>query len=159
MLGDVTGTREAARISLFLSAHNCVVLGQSYHHGDSLLLASRCRRDSLDPVLFSVTAFRVLGHSDLRPVPKFVSSKRNGTSELFFDQNPAFKAAEGPASLNAPGHLVQGRRRGVKELTEPHRSLKAADVVNTKVLTSTWLTPEALCGSAALLSDLGFCCC
>lgn len=33
----------------------------------------------------------------------------------------------------------------MKELTEPHRLLKAADVVNTKVPTSTWLTPEAFC--------------
>lgn len=75
------------------------------HRGDSVLLASRCR-DNLGPVLFSVTTFRVLGHSDPRLVPRLVSSKRNNTSELVFDQNPAFKAGEGPASLNAPGHLV-----------------------------------------------------
>lgn len=33
----------------------------------------------------------------------------------------------------------------MKELAEPHRLLKAKDVVNTKALTSTWLTPEAFC--------------
>lgn len=102
------------------------------------------QRDNLGPVLFSVTTFRVLGHSDPRLVPKLVSSKRNNTSELVFGQNPAFKAGEGLASLNAPEHLVQGRG-GMKELTELHRLLKAADVVNTKVPTSTWLTPEAFC--------------
>lgn len=31
----------------------------------------------------------------------------------------------------------------MKELTELHRLLRAADVVNTKVPTSTWLAPEA----------------
>lgn len=102
------------------------------------------QRDNLGPVLFSVTTFRVLGHSDPRLVPRLVSSKRNNTSELVFGQNPAFKAGEGPASLNAPGHLVQGRG-GLKELTELHRLLKAADVLDTKVPTSTWLTPEAFC--------------
>lgn len=110
MLGDVTEIQEAATFHLFPSAHNSVVLGQSsYYRGDGVLLASRCRRDNLDLVLFST--FRVLGHSDLRPVPKLVSSKRNDTSELVFDKNPAFKSGEGPASLNAPGHLVQ--REGV----------------------------------------------
>lgn len=113
------------------------------HRGDSVLLASRCRRDNLGPVLFFVTIFRVLGHSDPRLVPKLVSSKRNDTSELDFDQNSAFKAGEGPASLNAPGHLAQGRG-GMKALTELHRLLRAADV-NTKVPTSTWLAPEACC--------------
>lgn len=137
------GFRKLPRFTCF-PRHTTLVLGQSsYYHGDSVLLASRCRRDNLDLVLFST--FRVLGHSDLRPVPKLVSSKRNDTSELVFDQNPAFKAGEGPASLNAPGHLGQQRRRGMKELAEPHRLLKAADVVNTKAPISTWLTPEAFC--------------
>lgn len=106
MLGDVTGIQEAIAFHLFPSAHNSVVLGQSsYYCGNGVLLASRCRRDNLDLVLFST--FRVLGHSDLWPVPKLVSSKRNDTSELVFDRNPAFKAGEGPASPNAPGHLAK----------------------------------------------------
>lgn len=75
-----------------------------------MVLALGCRRDNLGPVLFSMAALRVLCHLGLRLVPELVSSKRNETSELVIDRNPAFKAGEGPSSLNAPGHLVWGRR-------------------------------------------------
>lgn len=85
MLGDVTGIQEAAVFHLFPFGTQLWGLRPVFllvYHGDRVLLASRCRRDNLGPVLFSVTTFRVLGHSGLQPVPKLVSSKRNDTSEL-----------------------------------------------------------------------------